>query len=119
MATSSDSTRYCVDGVEGPDDVATREPNACGGHDFTGNVWEWVADGFQVEPPSGPDPLGALPETGFRTVRGGSFASEAPWVSLASRYDLNPTYDGTSDEADPEGPDLGFRLARTRDDACD
>jgi formylglycine-generating enzyme len=84
--------------------VGTKNPNAWGLQDMSGNVWEWVWDwhapyltGTQRDP--------AGPETGSsRVVRGGSFAASALVLRVARRLMNVPS---------GRGGILGFRLSRS------
>ena len=84
--------------------VASLAPNACGLYDMSGNVWEWVHDGY-ASYSEGPvtDPSGD-PEATDRVRRGGGWYFDSSRARVASR--LNYTPDRTSS-------DLGFRLFRT------
>jgi formylglycine-generating enzyme required for sulfatase activity len=82
--------------------VGTRQANALGLYDMSGNVWEWcwewygdtVSMGSAINPPG--------PESGMlRVVRGGSWNNDASTCSVARRYGTTP--DGLYDR-------LGFRL---------
>jgi len=82
--------------------VATRQPNAFGLHDMSGNVWEWVEDSYHVNYIGAPDNGSAWQGDGsLRVPRGGS------WSYLqraAKRGGSQPKYRfGT----------IGLRLART------
>ncbi len=83
--------------------VAARSPNGLGLYDLSGNVWEWVWDGYQRHPPAGPDPMGE-PFPSIRTMRGGDWGVDAASVRVSARYWSSPQswFSG-----------LGFRLART------
>lgn len=82
--------------------VATRQPNAFGLYDMSGNVWEWVEDSYHENYDGAPTDGSAWQGDGaLRVPRGGS------WSYLqraAKRGGSEPTYRfGT----------IGFRLART------
>jgi formylglycine-generating enzyme required for sulfatase activity len=88
-----------------PHHVGTRNANAWGLHDMSGNVWEWVWDWYAGSYPgdASTDPNG--PSAGVnRVLRGGSFSGGAVFARVASRYGVAPT-----------NRDLlaGFRLARS------
>lgn len=89
--------------------VGGLQANAWGGHDFSGNAWEWCHD-IWMDMPSADldelvDPIGATSGE-LRVVRGGSFDQPATAVRAANRESMAPT---TADAA------VGLRLVRTLD----
>lgn len=82
----------------------SKAPNAWGFYDMSGNVWEWMADGFKTDLGSVKvtDPVGTPAET--RVVRGGSYNCEAREVRGGHRSALPPEVAGLN---------VGFRAART------
>lgn len=83
-------------------EVGTREPNAFGLYDMSGNVWEWCLDRFG-NLSSGVDPQGSF-SGADRVGRGGSWNSSKYDCTSSYRYGFDPSY----------GYDLiGFRLVRT------
>lgn len=76
--------------------------------DLAGNAAEWVQDryapGYTEEAARNPQGPGAGAGTGARVVRGGHFASAAPWLRSAARQSADPT---------ARQPNLGFRCARS------
>jgi formylglycine-generating enzyme required for sulfatase activity len=64
--------------------VGTKKANAWGLHDMSGNVWEWVQDGYNPVLPGGTDPI--APELDLnRVIRGGCWLKEAADSRLATR----------------------------------
>ena len=81
-----------LDGIDGPQPVRRKQPNAFGLYDTLGNVWEWCWD--YLDPARYGD---------YRVFRGGSWA-DPPWSVRAS------TRRGSAPDAAVEG--TGLRLAR-------
>jgi formylglycine-generating enzyme required for sulfatase activity len=86
--------------------VATRQPNAWGLYDMSGNVYEWVEDGWHNRLRGAPVDGSAwqAEESKNHVVRGGSFDSLAQNVTSIHRdfYGM-----------DHRGGNIGFRLARS------
>jgi formylglycine-generating enzyme required for sulfatase activity len=87
-----------------PHPVASKAANACGLFDMSGNVWEWVNDGYRAYS-SGAlvDPVGPT-SGGDRGRRGGSWSSDARSARVAFRMTSAASY---------RSADLGVRLVRT------
>ena len=72
--------------------VGSKEANAWGLYDMSGNLWEWTWDWYQYayQNDVGTDPTG--PATGaYRVLRGGSWGSVARYCRSASRTSSSPT----------------------------
>jgi formylglycine-generating enzyme len=84
--------------------VGTKNPNAWGVFDMSGNVFEWVWDWYGPYPETAVhDPSG--PETGERRVRrGGSWMSVARGCEVWYRSDRSPGY---------RSENTGFRIGRS------
>lgn len=81
-----------ADGVEGPQAVALKEPNAFGLYDSIGNVWEWCWDYADT-----------ARYGEYRSIRGGGWADPAYSCRASVRR-------GSAPDAVLE--DVGFRIAR-------
>jgi formylglycine-generating enzyme required for sulfatase activity len=86
-----------------PHSVCTRQPNALGLCDASGNVWEWTWDRRGDEPAWKADPAGAYPGS-FRILRGGSWDSNLQGMTVTRRLKA-----GVSDRFDF----VGLRLVRS------
>lgn len=86
-----------------PHSVCTRQPNALGLCDASGNVWEWTWDRRGDEPPGETDPAGAYSGS-FRILRGGSWDSNPQGMTVTRRLKA-----GVSDRFDF----VGLRLVRS------
>lgn len=84
--------------------VGSYEPNAWGIYDMSGNVSEWVLDGYDGRLRGAPqvDPIPKAWKAGDRVViRGGSWRDGAERIRVAARKDMNPTNTNNS---------IGFRV---------
>ena len=82
--------------------IGQKQPNGLGIYDMSGNVWQWVNDGYGSDyPSSGNNPQGASSGS-LRVLRGGSWSNDAERARASVRTGGNPI----------SGVDLlGFRLA--------
>ncbi len=84
--------------------VATKQPNAFGLYDMSGNVWEWVADSYHENYKGAPTDGSAWQKDGkLRLLRGGSWFNAPRSVRAAKRYKEVPTFRSKFD---------GFRVVR-------
>lgn len=83
-----------------PHPVATKEPNAWGLYDMSGNVWEWVGDCYQKRYSGAQSQDKPSCE---RVLRGGSWSNDADTPRAANRYKRS---------AKDRVNNNGFRLAR-------
>jgi formylglycine-generating enzyme required for sulfatase activity len=66
--------------------VGTKEPNAFGIYDMSGNVSEWVSDGYEsYSSVKQNNPTGATSGTPIRMIRGGSWGDNDSKVRAAAR----------------------------------
>ncbi len=86
--------------------VGQKQPNPYGLYDITGNVWEWLQDGWHENYQGAPD-NGSAWETGGdltrRVLRGGSWDGKLDFLRSAHRYRFHPDY---------RDDFIGFRLAQ-------
>ncbi|HLP98774.1 MAG TPA: SUMF1/EgtB/PvdO family nonheme iron enzyme [Sideroxyarcus sp.] len=87
-----------------PHPVATKQANAFGLYDMSGNVWEWVEDGYHADYQGAPADGSAWSGGSQRVLRGGSWGKEIKYGRAASRSRFGTNYRDFS---------YGFRLART------
>jgi|GEM_PF-560981 len=84
-------------------EVGTRQPNALGLYDMSGNVWEWVWDWLGTYPTfDETDPVGA-PSGVFRVTRGGCWNTGSIFLRSVARDRHSPPTRNSS---------IGFRLVR-------
>jgi formylglycine-generating enzyme required for sulfatase activity len=84
--------------------VATKQPNAFGLYDMSGNVWEWVADSYHENYKGAPTDGSAWQKDGkLRLLRGGSWFNDPKSVRAAKRFKEVPTFRSKFD---------GFRVVR-------
>ena len=85
--------------------VGGKAANALGLHDMSGNVWEWVNDGYDgtyYSASPSTNPLGPVSGT-YRVFRGGSWNDDTYYVRSSFRNHLWP---------DDTNAGIGFRVAR-------
>jgi formylglycine-generating enzyme required for sulfatase activity len=92
-----------------PHPVASKQPNAFGLHDMSGNVFQWVDDWYHTNYIGGPVDGSSWVNGGdqkYRVLRGGA------WNSF--QVGLRPAYRNRFTSVNRD-LDLGFRLAQTLD----
>ncbi len=87
-----------------PHPVAIKQANAFGLYDMSGNVWEWVADGYHDNYNGAPTDGSVWPDGAMRVLRGGAWGVDPKYARATSRSKFGTNYRHYS---------YGFRLAVT------
>ncbi len=87
-----------------PHPVATKQANAFGLYDMSGNVWEWVEDSYHDNYDGAPADGSAWEGGSMRVLRGGSWGKAPKFARTTARSKFGANYRHFS---------YGFRLART------
>ncbi len=87
-----------------PHPVASKQANAFGLYDMSGNVWEWVADNYHDNYNGAPEDGSAWVNGSMHVLRGGSWGKDAKFGRAVARSKFSANYRDFS---------YGFRLART------
>lgn len=87
-----------------PHPVATKQANAFGLYDMSGNVWEWVEDTYHPSFEGAPTDGSARTDGSMRVLRGGSWGYEPKFGRASARIRFSTSFRYYSH---------GFRLARS------
>ena len=87
-----------------PHPVATKQANAFGLYDMSGNVWEWVEDNYHASYNGAPEDGSAWMGGTMHVLRGGSWGKDPKFGRAARRSKFSTNYSDFS---------YGFRLAQT------
>ncbi|MBI5005879.1 MAG: SUMF1/EgtB/PvdO family nonheme iron enzyme [Nitrosomonadales bacterium] len=87
-----------------PHPVATKQANAFGLYDMSGNVWEWVEDTYHPSYEGAPADGSARTDGSMRVLRGGSWGYEPKFGRASARIRFSTSFRYYSH---------GFRLARS------
>jgi formylglycine-generating enzyme required for sulfatase activity len=87
-----------------PQPVASKQANAFGLYDMSGNVWEWVEDSYHDSYDGAPQDGSARMNGSTHVLRGGSWGNDTKYGRAAARSKFTANYRHFS---------YGFRLART------
>lgn len=87
-----------------PHPVASKQANGFGLYDMSGNVWEWVEDGYHDNYNGAPTDGSAWMGGSLHVLRGGSWGYDQPFSRAAARSKFGTNYRYYS---------YGFRLVRT------
>jgi formylglycine-generating enzyme required for sulfatase activity len=87
-----------------PHPAASKQANAFGLYDMSGNVWEWVEDSYHDSYNGAPEDGGAWMNGSMHVLRGGSWGYDQPFSRAAARSKFAANYRYYS---------YGFRLAQT------
>lgn len=87
-----------------PHPVASKQANAFGLYDMSGNVWEWVEDNYHDNFNGAPEDGSAWMNGSMHVLRGGSWGSDPKFGRAAARSKFSANYSHFG---------YGFRLAQT------
>lgn len=102
LAWNTNNTGFLLG--KGPRPVATKQPNAFGLYDMSGNVWEWVEDEYHDNYTGAPEDGSAWMNGSMRVLRGGAWGYEPKFARAAARSKFSANFQHWS---------YGFRLAQT------
>ena len=104
--TPGDVAWYRDNSDGGPHAAAEKPSNACGLYDMSGNVNEWVQDGYSsgyYDDGGRTDPTGGG-SSSIKVLRGGGWSDSESTLRVSKRSGITPSHRSDA---------LGFRLTRT------